>query len=257
MTAHLPLRAVLPALALAATALVAGCGSDDAPNQADDPTTTTTPPATTTTQSSTGSPSSAQPDDPDYHTLWPAGALTDASLADGQIDVAIDASAVQRPAGMSAQEAKLAVQQVVYTMQAATQQTLPVRFLSGDAPAVTVLGVPTADPVAAADFLDVLALVSVTTPAQDAVVRGRFTAKGVASSYEGTVPWEVLDSDGRRVLHGSAQADGYLDRLYPWKVRVDVSGLAPGHYTFVAMTDDPSGGEGSGPTKDTKAITVS
>ena len=35
-----------------------------------------------------------------------------------------------------------------------------------------------------------------------------------------------------------------------------MSSLAPGTYTFVAMTDDPSGGEGGGPTEDTKTIIV-
>jgi hypothetical protein len=35
-----------------------------------------------------------------------------------------------------------------------------------------------------------------------------------------------------------------------------VSGLAPGTYSFVAMTDDPSGGEGGGPTEDSKTFTV-
>ena len=47
-----------------------------------------------------------------------------------------------------------------------------------------------------------------------------------------------------------------MDKLYPWTAEVDVSGLAPGTYTFVAMTDDPSGGEGAGPTEDTKTIVV-
>jgi hypothetical protein len=35
-----------------------------------------------------------------------------------------------------------------------------------------------------------------------------------------------------------------------------VSGLAPGTYSFVALTDDPSGGEGPGPTEDSKTIIV-
>ena len=47
-----------------------------------------------------------------------------------------------------------------------------------------------------------------------------------------------------------------MDKLYPWETEVDVSDLAPGTYTFVAMTDDPSGGEGGGPTEDTKTIIV-
>jgi hypothetical protein len=47
-----------------------------------------------------------------------------------------------------------------------------------------------------------------------------------------------------------------MDKLYPWQATVDVSSLSPGTYTFVASTDDPSDGEGSGPTRDTKTITV-
>ena len=48
-----------------------------------------------------------------------------------------------------------------------------------------------------------------------------------------------------------------MDKLYPWETAVDVSGLAPGTYTFVALTDDPSGGaEGAGPTYDTRTIVV-
>ena len=37
---------------------------------------------------------------------------------------------------------------------------------------------------------------------------------------------------------------------------VDVSDLPAGDYTFVAMTDDPSEGEGGGPTVDTKSFTI-
>jgi hypothetical protein len=48
-----------------------------------------------------------------------------------------------------------------------------------------------------------------------------------------------------------------MDKLYPWETEIDLSGLEPGDYTFVAMTDDPSNGEGSGPTEDSKTITVS
>ena len=47
-----------------------------------------------------------------------------------------------------------------------------------------------------------------------------------------------------------------MDKLYPWTAEVDVSGSQPGTYTFVALTDDPSDGEGAGPTEDTKTIVV-
>ncbi len=58
------------------------------------------------------------------------------------------------------------------------------------------------------------------------------------------------------VKEGFSTAVGWVDKLYPWQTEVDVTGLTPGEYTFVAMTDDPSGGEGGGPTEDTKTIIV-
>ena len=60
----------------------------------------------------------------------------------------------------------------------------------------------------------------------------------------------------RKYVEGSAMADGWMGRLYPWETEIDVSSLEPGDYTFVSRTDDPSGGEGPGPMEDSKAITI-
>ena len=67
--------------------------------------------------------------------------------------------------------------------------------------------------------------------------------------------WQIRTEQGV-VKEGFATAEGSGDRLYPWETDVDISGLNPGHYTFVAMTDDPSGGEGPGPFTDTRTIIV-
>ena len=78
----------------------------------------------------------------------------------------------------------------------------------------------------------------------------------MASSFEATVPWEVQQG-GKVVLDGFATAEGWMDKLYPWQTTIDVSGLQPGDYTFVARTDDASGGaEGAGPYEDTKDFTL-
>ncbi len=101
-----------------------------------------------------------------------------------------------------------------------------------------------------------LALVSVSSLSEGETVRDRFVVSGIANSFEATVPWEVRQGD-RVVAKGFATADGWMDKLYPWTTQVNVSKLAPGTYTFAAMTDDPSGGaEGAGPTEDTKTIVV-
>ncbi|TQL67727.1 immunoglobulin-like protein involved in spore germination [Nocardioides albertanoniae] len=87
-------------------------------------------------------------------------------------------------------------------------------------------------------------LITLATPAEGAKVADTFEASGKANSPEANVPWEIQDSTGKAVLDGAATADGWMDKLYPWSTTVDVSGLEPGTYTFIARTDDTSDGEG-------------
>ncbi len=197
--------------------------------------------------------------DPDYDSAYPDGrfASIEVDEAEGVILVEAADDGWNTPApGMTKAQAKLAVQQLVYTVQGIAQDRLPVRVWLGDPTnAVPLFGIDTADGLTAADPLDVLALVNVTSPEEGSTVSDKFVANGLASSFEATVPWEIRQGD-EVVLKGFSTAEGWMDKLYPWESEVDVSALAPGEYTFVAMTDDPSGGEGFGPTTDTKTITV-
>ncbi len=202
------------------------------------------------------------PADPDYRAAFPV----DGSFSSVRLDEAADLIIAQvpddrwadRPAGTSKKQARLAMQALVYTVQGALQSRAPVQVVGEpDGPAVPMFGIDTSGGVKNKNQLDVLALVSVTSPESDAEVSGTFTASGVASSFEATVPWQVRDASGAVVVDGFATAEGWMDRLYPWSSEVDVSGLAPGEYTFAAMTDDPTGGaEGPGPFEDTKVISV-
>ncbi len=202
------------------------------------------------------------PLDPDYRSLWGGEFVADVSFDgagdDGKITVTLaDQAATEPLPGMSADDAELAVQQLVYTLQGVTQTRAPVHFYLGSEPAETVLGLAASEPFKNAPQLDVLALVNVTVPEEGAAVSGgTLEASGVASSFEANVPWQILDSGGREVLTGFATAEGFMDRLYPWSTSINVSSLEPGTYTFRAQTDDPSGGEGGGPTEDTKTITI-
>ena len=201
-----------------------------------------------------------QPDDPDYRTMWPDGTFSDAQVVNDVIDVEVadPAGVAHRLDGMSPAQAELSVDQVIYTVQAAVQEELPVQFTHDGSPLAQVLGVPTSEPLARGEAVDVLALASISNPSERRVVEGYFSADGQASSFEGAVPWELLDANGTIVKHDTAQTYGYGDRLYPWATgRIDVSDLAPGVYTFVVMTADPSGGaEGPGPTRDTRTIII-
>jgi hypothetical protein len=130
-----------------------------------------------------------------------------------------------------------------------------VQFVHDGNPVAQVFGQPTSEPLTNSPELDVLALVSISDPSDRRVVVDEFSARGVASSFEGNVPWELKASDGSVVRKGSAQTYGWVDRLYPWATgRIDVSDLDPGEYTFVVKTDDPSDGEGPGPTVDTRTL---
>lgn len=192
--------------------------------------------------------------DPDYRSLWPEGTFASVEAQDDAIVATLADQAWTERGDLSANGARLAAQQLVYTLQGVAQERLPVRVVDSSGTPAPLFGLE--GDLAAAAPLEVLALVSVSGPEEGATVADSFTAAGVASSFEATVPWEVRDGAGKVVLDGFATAEGWMDKLYPWASEVDVSGLEPGTYTFVAMTDDPSGGEGFGPTEDSKTITV-
>jgi len=199
------------------------------------------------------------PADPDYPTAWGPDSFAGASVQGDVIYIELaDKSLHDRPEGMSQAEAGLAIEQVIYTVQGAVGQgRLPVQFRLDGNPINETLGEATSEPLVESPQLDVLALVSISDPAENAVVSGSFTAKGVASAFEATVVWQIRDSDEAVVLQKFATAEGYLDRLWPWQTQVDVSELEPGTYTFVAITADGSGiSGGPGPTYDTRTIVI-
>lgn len=198
-----------------------------------------------------------QPLDPDYRSLWPSGSGVEGiGVSPDDIAVYLTGDVRDRPAGMTQDEAELALQQVVYTAQGAVGQgRLAVNFAVNGKQADRILGVP-ASHLRNAPENETLALVSISSLSEGETVNDKFVVSGIANSFEATVPWEVRKGD-KVVAKGFATADGWMDKLYPWTTQVNVSKLAPGTYTFAALTDDPSGGsEGAGPTEDTKTIVV-
>lgn len=209
---------------------------------------------------------SLQPLDPDYRSAWPAGTRAETTFegdgGDGTfvVDLGgdVDGGLRRRPPGMSEAEAAMAVEQLVWTAQAAGQVRAPVRILVDGQITDQVLGVPTSEPLAQGPALQVLNLVSLTSPAQGDTVEGEtLRVTGVANAFEATVGWELL-RDGQPVRTGFATADGWMgERLFPFATELDVSGLAPGDYTLVVSTGDASGGEeGVGAMTDTRLVTL-
>lgn len=208
----------------------------------------------------------SEPLDPDYRSAWPAGTTAEASF-DGvgpagefTIDLGsgVEGSLRERPTGMGAAEAAMAVEQLVWTAQAAGQVRAPVRILLDGEITDQVLGVPASEPLARGAALQVLNLASITSPAQGATVTGdTLEVTGVANSFEATVGWELL-REGEPVRDGYATTEGWMEeRLFPFTTLIDVAGLAPGDYTLVVSTGDPSAGvEGRGPMRDTRDVTI-
>ena len=179
------------------------------------------------------------PYDPDYRTMWPESAFASVDVRDGVINVTLsDSTLHDRPAGMTEFEAELALQQLVYSVQAGQGSRAPVQLRLGRNPIDTVYGVPTSEPITNLPQLDVLSLVSISDPVEGLPVTDSFIANGAASSFEGNVPWQLRAPDGAVVRSGQTTA-GMATHLIAWATEpIDVSDLDPGRYLFVATTDD-------------------
>ncbi len=200
----------------------------------------------------------AGPLDPDYRTAWSSGQLTSATYDGDVISVVVDPSVRTRPGEMSKAEARVAVEQVIYSVQAAVQKRAPVQFRTTENPIDMVFGVPTSEPLANGPMLDVLSHVNLTSPEQGAEVDGDTLAvTGVGNSFEANLGWELRQGD-KVLKDGFATLEGWMEpKLFAFAVDVDVSDLPPGEYTLWVTTDDPTGGtEGIGAMTDDKDFTV-
>lgn len=207
------------------------------------------------------------PKDRDYRTLWPDDTeVTTAEISsdepgDGIITIDLAGNLHDRPSGMSEREASLAIEQLIYSTQgAAGMGRLPVQFLLDGKHTDTVLGVPTSEPLANAPVLKTLSHVNISTPAEGDVVTGdKLEVTGVANSFEANVVIRLQRFEGTYIaFQEPVTAEGWMgDKLFPFSGSFDISNVAPGTYTLMAMTDDPSGGaEGNGAYGDDKVITI-
>lgn len=207
---------------------------------------------------------SEAPTDSDYRMPWGDGVGATASY-NGEVltvDLADDTAAGlhDRPAGMSEEEAAMAVEQVIFTAQAALGEgRVPVQFMLDGQRTDQVLGRPTSEPLSNGPVLETLSLVNITTPAEGAVVSGNLSLTGVANSFEANVVVTMQRTGSTEIdFQQGVMAEGSMgEKLFPFAATIDLADLEPGSYVLTAMTDDPSGGaEGFGPFVDTKLITI-
>jgi len=197
-----------------------------------------------------------QPVDPDYRTLWPGVEITSVQATDGVLLVEIPSDGfTERPDGMSRRDARLAVQQLVYTLQGVQQERVPVQVQrEGGAP---LFGLPTGTPFEAAGALRTLNLVNITSPAEGDTVSGdTLEITGVANSFEAAGPCWIFRGE-EELVGGGYQSEAWMgNRLFPFEASLPLDGIT-GEVVVRCETDDPTGGtEGPGPAVDTKTITV-
>jgi hypothetical protein len=189
------------------------------------------------------------PLDADYRTYWPAGSIDGFSYvgpgAEQLIRVSLsDGSLHDRPANMDRATAEMAVEQVIYTAQAAFGARAPVQFMLDDNPIDQVFGVPTSEPLANGPVLGTLAHVSLTTPSEAMLVDNDepLVVEGVGNSFEGNIVTWVEDLTGSVVVDQQPTIAGtYEEKLFPFTISLDLTEVPPGDYVVISRTDDPSG----------------
>jgi hypothetical protein len=210
---------------------------------------------------------SGMPLDRDYRRLWLEGTGATATYNGDVVTIDVhtpdkagwDAHGLQH--GMTAEDGRLAVQQLIYTAQAALGQgRVPVQFLLNGDRTTTILGQPASEPLSADPVLETLSHVNISTPAEgDEVTGDTLEVTGVANSFEANVVVKLQRFEGTFVaFQKPLTADGWMgDKLFPFTGSFDISKVEPGKYTLTVTTDDPSGGaEGNGAYTDSKVITI-
>ncbi|MGW5238226.1 Gmad2 immunoglobulin-like domain-containing protein [Monashia sp. NPDC004114] len=172
------------------------------------------------------------PSSPPYDSPWAASVPLAVSVADGQITVKLSTGLGQTPTGGGA----LAVQQIVWTVQAALAQgALPVRItvphdadLAPGLPSTAVYNRPT-DQI---EVLTVVAPVWIDQPYRGQVLKaGRpLDVSGLASTFEANVQWQLLKS-GTEVESGFTTADAGAPARGKYSFSTNTA-LDPGSYVI-------------------------
>jgi len=194
------------------------------------------------------------PADPDYSSLW--GSDVTVRSVDVEPDlVTVDLSGASLAARLgSADDAHLAMQQLVFTVQAVAQDRAPVRVLVDGGPAETLWQqVDVAQPVRNDEPMDVRMLVQLNSPGEGGRSGRQVRVTGEAAAFEANLLWRVTRAgSGEEVDSGfTMTTNGQVLAPFAFELELD-----PGEYVLEVTEDDPSGGEGYPPTTDTKQFTV-
>ena len=175
-----------------------------------------------------------------YVQPWSGTSVTDVTVTPSLITITLSGPGAS---GFTPAQTKLAVQQLVWTAQAAIGRTIPVKFVVANGSPTLFGTYPTTQtynrPAKDLQF-EVLAPIWITAPVRNQVYPAGATvmAAGQSCSFEGTTQWQLKRS-GTTVKSGVATASSGCPTRGTWQVKLGV--LAAGNYTFrmyeVSMQD--------------------
>lgn len=190
-----------------------------------------------------------QPSDPDYYTVWRGAAVNTVTRSKGVVTVDFK----QLPtAALDADLAKVAAQQLVYTVQGALgDNQTPIRITEAGRSGRKLFGqVNTSEPLSRAQAADVQALVWIDSPAEDQVVKSKVTVQGVASAFEATVNYQATNLKTRETKKSFTMAkEGQKFSPYSFQLT-----LAPGPWEISVYL--LSAEDGSITDTDSKSVVV-
>ena len=190
-----------------------------------------------------------QPEDPDYYSVWRGAAVNRVTRSDGVVTVDFK----QLPkTDLDPDLAKVAAQQLIYTVQGALQDdTTSIQVTQAGRAVQKLFGqVDTSTPLGRAQAADVQALVWITSPSEGAVTGGKVTVQGTASAFEATVNYQLTNLKTRETKKSfTTTTEG--QKFSPFAFSVS---LTPGPWQIEAYLI--SDADGSVTNTDSKTILV-
>jgi hypothetical protein len=190
-----------------------------------------------------------QPDDPDYYSVWRGAALNTVTRSDGVVTV--DFKQLPKTT-LDSDLARLAAQQLVYTVQGALQDNqTPIQVTEAGRSVQKLFGqVDAAEPLGRAQAADVQALVWIDSPAEGQAVEPKVTVHGVAAAYEATVNYQVTNLKTRETKKSFANTKAG-QKFSPYSFQLT---LSPGPWQVSVYLLSPEDGRVT--DTDTKSIVV-
>jgi hypothetical protein len=167
-----------------------------------------------------------------YLQPWSGASVTNVTLTPSLVTITLSGPGAN---GFSPAQTKLAVQELVWTVQAALGHgTIPVKFVVAGGSPMLFGTYPTAQTYnrPAPDLqYQVLAPIWITSPVRDQVFPAGATvvAAGQSCAFEGTTQWQ-LTQNGTAIKSGVATASSGCPSRGTWQV--NLGALAAGSYTF-------------------------